>query len=78
MNGKELYEEISSYVNSFSHTNKEVAEAFSKDHRTLQANSIMLCFALIQKAAQMYEDGNYDGRNDYTFKVCKKIADEIL
>ena len=77
MNGKELYDQISLFVNRIGHSNKEVAEAFAKDHRTLQADVVQLCITIIMKAAQMYEEGNYDGRNEYIFSICEKLKNNI-
>lgn len=77
MNGKELYDQISMFVNRLGHNNKEVAEAFAKDHRTLQADVVQLCMTIILKAAQMYEEGNYDGRNEYVFSVCERLKNNV-
>ena len=77
MSGKELYEQMSNYVNSFGHNGKDVAEAFSKDHRSLQADIIYLCMAIIREASDMFEDGDYDERNEDAFDMCNQIVERL-
>ena len=77
MSGKELYEQMSNYVNCFGHSNKEVTEAFSKDHRALQADVLELCYTIIEKASEMYENGNYDARNEYYLAKAYHCTKEI-
>ena len=71
MTGKELYGQMSDFVNNMCHNNGEVTEAFSRDHKYLQSEIVGLCLEIIKKASDMYKDGNFDGRNEYVLKLCR-------
>ena len=50
-------------------------EAMSREHRYLQGEFTELCIWWLEKCAEMYEQGNYDGRNKYACQVGKQITE---
>lgn len=74
MTGKEFYRQMSDYANSLTHNNEEVTEEFINDHRALQEEVLCICYDLIKTAAVLYDEGNYDLRNAWSFKVAADIV----
>ena len=54
---------------------KEFCEAMSREHRYLQGEFTELCIWWLEKLAEMYEQGNYDGRNEYACRTGKEITE---
>jgi hypothetical protein len=50
----------------------ELADKILQDHRTLQQQTFGLMMLCIQKWS---ETENFDGRNEYTVKLCKKLME---
>ena len=50
-------------------------EAMSREHRFLQQEFTTLCIWWLEKCRDMYEEGNYDGRNIYSCKAGKILMD---
>lgn len=71
---KKLVEHILDNLNS-GISFKEFCEAMSKEHRSLQQEFSELCFWWLEKCREMYEQGNYDGRNVYGCKAGKMLMD---
>jgi hypothetical protein len=71
---KKLVEYITDNLNS-GVSLKEFCEAMSHEHRTLQGDFTNLCIWWLEKCRDMYEEGNYDGRNVYGCKAGKILMD---
>jgi hypothetical protein len=69
---KELVEEITDYVNSFSRKGPEFCTAMSSQHRTLQQSFTKLCLQWIEHV------GSPDYRTDARNEDSKKIAQQLL
>ena len=54
---------------------KEFCEAMSREHRYLQGEFTELCVWWFEKLAEMYEQGNYDDRNEHGCKLGKEITE---
>ena len=54
---------------------KEFCEAMSREHRYLQGEFTELCVWWFEKLAEMYEQGNYDGRNEHSCKLGKEFME---
>lgn len=52
-------------------------EAMSRQHRTLQGDFTNLCLWWLEKCREMYESGNFDGRNVYGCKTGKLLIDYL-
>ncbi len=65
---------IEKLVNSFWFSPSEVAEFYAQDaHRTLQQNLTRFCVEWLKVCAS--EDYRYDGRNEASHEVAKKLLD---
>jgi IS30 family transposase len=73
---KQLAEAITDALNG-SFKSKEFCEAMSREHRYLQNEFTILCLRWLEKCSEMYERGNYDGRNEYSCKTGKMFMDFI-
>ena len=74
---KELADKISSFVNTFSggkRVDALVDEMFN-DHRTLIQQKMGFVFKMIEKAAEMYDAGDYDLRNEHSLEKANMIMD---
>ena len=67
---KQLAETITDALNG-GFSKKEFCEAMSREHRFLQGEFTELCVWWFEKLAEMYEQGNYDGRNIHSCKLGK-------
>ena len=72
---KDIVEEISNYVNSYSSDYKEFARLMSYEHRTLQQNFTKLCIAWLK---ELSETENYDLRNEASVEFAKSIKDKLV
>ena len=73
---KQLATHITDEINCI-FDNKEFVEQMSREHRTLQTEFTTLCLEWLMKCREMYEDGRYDGRNEYACKMGKALCDYI-
>lgn len=66
-------EKIGELLNDFSFNTKDVCEALTREHRTLQQTFTRLCIEWLRTCA----DDNYpcDGRNISSHKVAKQLID---
>ena len=67
---------LSDFVNDMNADEKHFIETMAREHRTLQQSFTGLCFAWIKRCAEQAESGNYDGRNEYSVKMCKEITEK--
>ena len=72
---KDIVEEISNYVNSYSSDYKEFARLMSYEHRTLQQNFTKLCIAWLK---ELSETESYDLRNEASVKFAQSIKDKLV
>ena len=56
-------------------SNKEFCDAMSREHRSLQYGFTNLCLWWLEKCRDMYDEGRYDGRNEYSCKAGKILMD---
>ena len=73
----EAAEAMADFVNSLGCNNKKFVEEMSLQHRTLQQSFTDLCFEWIRQSAKHHDDGNFDGRNEYSCEVCKRILEFV-
>jgi hypothetical protein len=73
----EAAREMSDFVNNMSCDVKKFCETMSVEHRTLQQSFSELCFAWIRHCAEKYDEGRYDGRNEFSCKVSKEIVEKV-
>lgn len=71
---KDIVEEISNYVNSYSSDYKEFARLMSYEHKTLQQNFTKLCIAWLK---ELSETESYDLRNEASVKFAQSIKDKL-
>lgn len=65
------------YVNDFSCTPEEFAEAFGRNHRTLQQTFTGVCLAWLKFLAERKKDGYYDLRNQASVELAAKIVKQF-
>lgn len=76
--GNEVAEGFSDFVNSsFPREREEFAETIAFDHRTLQEDSFLTFLKCIEHWSNAYDNGNYDGRNEYTCRASKVMLDAL-
>lgn len=56
---------------------KVFCESMSREHRYLQYEFTNLCLNWLAQCRKMYNEGNYDGRNEYACKMGKELWDYI-
>ena len=56
---------------------KTFVEQMSREHRTLQSDFTTLCLEWLLKCREMYEAGNYDGRNEHSCRTGKVLMDHL-
>ena len=56
---------------------KIFCEAMSREHRTLQHDFTNLCLNWLAQCRKMYNEGNYDGRNEHACLMGKALWDYI-
>ena len=76
MTEKELVTAITDKIN-VGIGRKEFCEAMAREHRTLQNDFTVVCLWWLEHCKEMYEQGNYDGRNQYGCAVGKKLIDYL-
>ena len=71
LNGKELANELTNFVNNYNCDHEEFINAFCREHRTLQQSSFRLFLMLLDKLAS--DEYRTDGRNKSSHEVAKKM-----
>lgn len=71
---KELAGVITDAINGC-FSKKKFCEAMGREHRYLQYEFTEMCVWWFEKLAEMYEQGNYDGRNEHACELGKKITE---
>jgi len=66
--------EVANFANEMSMDMQSFVDAIANEHRTIQQAFTGLCFAWIRKAAEQYDKGDFDGRNEYSVEQCEKIT----
>ena len=56
---------------------KILVEESMNDHRTLIQAKMGFVFKMIATAARDYREGNYDGRNEYSFRIAAEIYNAL-
>jgi hypothetical protein len=70
---KEVVNNVTDYLNSFSNKNKEFIAEMNREHRTLQQGFTKLCIEWLENCAS--EDYNFDGRNEASHNVSKELVE---
>lgn len=68
---------FSSFVNGKLDSRERVAEKMSHEHRYLQQEMFKVCLSYIQKLAKDYENGVFDGRNEWACKTSSMIVEGL-
>ena len=68
---------FSNFVNGKLESKKYVALKMCEEHRYLQEQMFLVCLAYIKKLAENYEEGLYDGRNEYSCKTSSLIVQAL-
>jgi hypothetical protein len=68
---------FSNFVNGRLCNRKYVAEKMCKEHRYLQEQMFLVCLSYIRRLAENYEEGRYDGRNEYSCKTSSLIIQAL-
>ena len=69
---KELANEVTNYLNSFTQKNDEFNKAMSREHRTLQQKYTKMCLSWLEHCAS--DEYHFDGRNEASHKVSKDVV----
>lgn len=77
MTTQEAVRTMSDFVNNMSMNPKEFVEGMGNEHRTLQQTFTNLCFEWIKYNAAQFDKKIYDGRNEFSCKVCKEITEKV-
>ena len=70
---KEVVNNVTDYLNSFSNKNKEFIAEMNREHRTLQQGFTKLCIEWLENCAS--EDYNFDGRNEASHKIANVMVE---
>ena len=76
MKAEELARDITKFFNSFDDENrfKLLSDNLLNEHRTLQQTTMKFMIHMMKEWAK---SERYDGRNEATVKLCKKITEEF-
>lgn len=69
---KKIADTITTELNSFSFNAKDVAQAMTSEHKTLQQNFTRLCVEWLKVCGS--DDYRYDDRNEASHTIGKKVA----
>lgn len=72
--GKEVARIVADYCNSYSRSHKEFTEQIVSEHRTIQQSVMRLCLQMIE---QFSKEGYFDGRNEATVLLARRIVKEF-
>ena len=70
---KEVVNNVTDYLNSFSNKNKEFIAEMNREYRTLQQSFTKLCMEWLENCAS--EDYNFDGRNEASHKIASVMVE---
>jgi len=70
---KEVVNNVTDYLNSFSNKNKEFIAEMNREHRTLQQSLTKLCLEWLENCAS--EEYNFDGRNEASHKIANVMVE---
>ena len=70
---KEVVNNVTDYLNSFSNKNKEFIAEMNREHRTLQQSFTKLCLEWLENCAS--EEYNFDGRNEASHKIASVMVE---
>jgi hypothetical protein len=70
---KEVVNNVTDYLNSFSNKNKEFIAEMNREHRTLQQSFTKLCLEWLENCAS--EEYNFDGRNEASHKIANVMVE---
>lgn len=70
---REAAEKVSEMLNSYSFSYDGFCKAMTNQHRTLQQSFTRLCLKWLETCAS--EEYRYDGRNEASHKVAKKLLE---
>jgi len=79
LNGTDMARKLSDFVNIMGGRKRNenfAKEIVNKTHRTLQQGIFGLFMYVVAEWAKAEEENNFDGRNEFTVKTCKKIVKE--
>lgn len=76
LNGKELAEQFSDFVNS-SHDKNEFADTVLREHRFLQQEMFLTMFKCIEGWAELDGTPYYDDRNKYAVIASKTMLEAL-
>jgi hypothetical protein len=72
---KEVVENVTDYLNTFSNVEQEFILEMNREHRTLQQSFTKLCLAWIENCAT--QDYRFDGRNEASHTISKDIVENF-
>lgn len=67
---------MSDYINNMGHKPQEFVDAMARDHRTLQQSFTQICLLWLKHCSELKE-GYYDGRNEYSVQISKKLLSNV-
>ena len=74
LNGQELADYLSSFVNRFNPDTKVFIEVIMRVHPTLQQSVVRLVFELMRA---MSKQTFVDARNEHAVEMCKRIVEQF-
>jgi hypothetical protein len=75
--GRQLAREFADFVNNFSCNQSDFVETLLTEHRTLQQSAFDVMLNCIRTWSDMYEQGDYDLRNEDTCRICNQIVNQL-
>lgn len=66
--------QFSDYVNRYPNDFTAAARAMGREHRYLQSEMFKMCLEYIKVLSKYYENGIYDGRNEFACEKAHEIA----
>ena len=73
---KELTNEVTNYLNSFTQKNDEFIKSMSSEHRTLQQKFTKLSLAWLEHCAS--DEYYFDGRNEASHTISKELIEMFM
>lgn len=67
---------FSNYVNRCPNDFEKAAKAMGRDHRYLQSEMFKFCVEYMKVLAEHYDNGCYDGRNQWACKTARTLIKE--
>ena len=65
------------FVNGKMHSKEKVAERMCTEHRYLQQEMFKVCLEYMKKLAENYNNGYYDGRNEWSCQTSSMIVEAL-